>query len=110
MQNEILAKNPRANIRVFAVWLPVLSGDSAQGWDPIVLKDPRVTNYWDPHLLVSTWLGQHGTHSGAIVWDHYFLFGPSASWRSIPGPLAGNGGDVIDVTGQLRAQVRSLLR
>ena len=108
MQNEILAKNPKANIRVYAVWLPALSEDSAQAWDPKVLNDPRVTNYWDPRLLMSTWLGTHVTHSKALVWDHYFLYGPRASWATTPGPLVGSGGDVIDVSAQLERQVHSL--
>ena len=107
MQNELLVKHPSANVRVYAVWEPVLPGDSANGWDPKVLNDPRVTNYWDPHLLLSRWLGEHVTHSGAIVWDHYFLYGPNASWTDAPGPLVGDGGDVIHVTGQLRAQFDS---
>ena len=59
--------------------LPALSGDSAQGWDPEVLNDPRVVNYWDPSEAVSLWFGQLVTHSQGIVWDHYILFGPDAT-------------------------------
>jgi hypothetical protein len=64
---------------------------------------------WDPHLVASSWLGQHVTHSGRIVWDHYFLYGPNASWQGLPGPLVGDGGDVIDVSSQLAGQVQALL-
>ena len=102
-------KNPKANIHVFAVWEPVLGADSASAWDPRVLNDPRVTNYWDPKLQVSQWFGQHLTHSGSVVWDHYFLYGPGASWGNVPGPLVGSGGDVIDVADQLRSQVSPLI-
>jgi hypothetical protein len=109
VQNEILVKNPKADIHVYAVWEPVLGGDSSGAWDPQVLNDPRVINYWDPKLLMSTWLDQHVTHSGSTVWDHYFIYGPSASWQSMPGPLVGSGGDVIDVSGELRNQVDSLI-
>jgi hypothetical protein len=49
-------------------------------------------------------------HSPGITWDHYFLYGPNATWRGVPAPLAGDGGDVIDTGEQLRTQVSSLLK
>jgi len=109
VQNEILRKNPNANVRVFAVWLPALGGDSAQSWDPKVLNDPRVVNYWDPSEAVSLWFGQHVTHTQDIIWDHYILFRPDATWSDVPGPALGDGGDVIGVADQLRTQIRPFL-
>ena len=81
MQNAILATYPTAKIRVFAVWFPVLDGDSRASWDPIVLNDSRVTNFWDPKRSVSIWFGENVTH-----------------------------GDVIETGEQLRTQVISLLK
>jgi hypothetical protein len=43
------------------------------------------------------------------VWDHYFLYGTNASWGSVLGPTVGSGGDVIDVSDQLQAQVSKLI-
>ena len=43
-----------------------------------------------------------------IVWDHYILFGPDATWNDVP--ALGDGGDVIRVADQLRAQIRPFLQ
>jgi hypothetical protein len=109
VQNEILTKNPKAKVRVFAVWLPVLGGDSKDGWDPKILNDPRVTNYWDADQTVSLWFGKNVIHSQGIVWDHYILFGPAATWDTAPRPVIGDGGDVISVVDQLEAQIGPFL-
>ena len=32
---------------MFAIWLPMLAGDSRSAWDSNVLDDPRVIDFWD---------------------------------------------------------------
>jgi hypothetical protein len=46
VHNEILARYPKARLKVLAVWFDMLSGDSRQFLDTKVLGDPRVTYYW----------------------------------------------------------------
>jgi hypothetical protein len=94
VRSNILEKYPKADVRVYAVWFNMLTGDSRDLVDRRVLNDPRVTNYYDPHRVVGSWFAQH-TGGGAIVWDAYFLYGPDATWTSEPGPLVSSGGTVI---------------
>jgi hypothetical protein len=94
VRSNILEKYPKTDVRVYAVWFNMLTGDSRDLVDRRVLDDPRVTNYYDPNRVVGSWFAQH-TEGGGIVWDAYFLYGPDATWTSEPGPLVGSGGTVI---------------
>jgi hypothetical protein len=47
VQDEILAKHPSPTLRVYAVWLPMVPGDTRRAWESRVLADPRVTHLWD---------------------------------------------------------------
>jgi hypothetical protein len=106
--DNILAKHPKANLAVYTVWLPELGG-SRGAWDPSVLPDHRVVNYWDGDELVALWYAAHVADRPGIVWDAFFLYGPAARWRSVPGPLVAGGGTVIDESGRLADAIRPLL-
>src|SRR5688500_10806684 len=45
---EILEKYPKAELRVYVLWMRVLPGDSREGLDASVLADDRVRQFWDP--------------------------------------------------------------
>ena len=100
MQDEILAKNTAANLRVYAVWFDMMPADSRELVDRRVFNDSRVTNFYDPNRVVGTWFAQR-TGAGGIVWDAYFLYGPDATWDSEPGPLVSSGSTVIGSSSDL---------
>jgi hypothetical protein len=101
VQNELLGKHPSAGLVVDVVWLPMLPGDSAQLIDRRVLSDPRVTYYWDPGRTVGAWFSRNVTHKPGITWDAYFLYGPQATWGSVPAPLVSRGSSVIGTQDRL---------
>jgi hypothetical protein len=108
VRDDILAKNPRANLVVYAVWLPELGG-SRDAWSSSVLPDRRVVSYWDGDERVALWYASHVVDQPGIVWDAFFLYGPSARWGSTPGPLVAGGGTVIGESERLQAAIRPLL-
>ena len=90
---------------MFAIWLPMLPGDSRDAWDAHVLDDPRVISLWDGSRLAGRWfadrsLGGLGT-AGDAVWDAYYAFAAKARWRREPLGLLAAGSDIIDNTSGL---------
>ena len=102
---HILNAHPHAKLTVYAIWLPMLAGDSRGAWDAHVLDDPRVVSLWDGSRLAGRWFADHSTGGlgapGDIVWDAYLAFGKNSRWRSEPSGVLASGSDIIDNTGGL---------
>ena len=90
---------------MYAIWLPMLAGDTRGGWDAHVLDDPRVVSLWDGDRLAGKWFADHSTGGlagpGDIVWDAYLAFGSTSRWRSEPSGVLASGSDIIDNTSGL---------
>jgi len=95
-------------VRVYVVWFPVLAGDASATVDSRLLTDRRVTNFWDPNRTVSSWFSAHVADQPGITWDAYFLYGPDATWDSVPAPLASSGSPVISSRDSLAADFKRL--
>jgi len=99
---------------VYAIWLPILPGDSRGGWDAHVLDDPRVVSLWDGSRLAGRWFADHSTGGlgapGDIVWDAYLAFGQGSRWTTEPSGVLASGSDIIDNTGGLERQFIPLLK
>lgn len=104
----MLANHPGLAIRVYAVWFPVLAGDSSVTLDRRLLTDSRATNFWDSKHSVGDWFSEHVTDQPGVTWDAYFLFGPDASWDSTPTPVLSTGSPVIGSRESLAAAVSNL--
>jgi hypothetical protein len=98
---------------VYAIWLPMLAGDSRGAWDAHVLDDPRVVSLWDGSRLAGRWFADHSIGRlrapGDIVWDAYLAFRKSSRWRSEPSGVLAAGSDIIDNTSGLERQFIPLL-
>ncbi len=110
MQRDILEQYPNAGVKVYAVWLPVLGGDSRRGWDAEVMTDPRATHLYDAQRLVGSWFAQNVTLQDGFVWDAYLLYGPDATWSDVPTGLISSGGTIIDKGPELRDKLAPLLK
>jgi hypothetical protein len=109
-RQHILEAHPDAKVTVYAIWMPMLSGDSRSEWDSNVLNDQRVVSLWDGKRLAGTWFADRQIAGlggrGYPVWDAYFAFGKSD--RSLEKPLAA-GSDIIDNTRGLEQRFVPLL-
>lgn len=105
MQQNILEKHPAADLRVYAVWLPMLATDARSEWDPSLLDDPRVQHFWDERRVAGEWLADPDhidlDYPGPIVWDAYLLFRPGARWQDSPTELASAGWTLIGTADKL---------
>ncbi len=97
-------------MRVYAVWLPMLSSDSRGMWDGNNMPDARVTHFWDGGRAIGQWFARNIDGYEGIAWDAYYLYGPDAKWEAIPSPLMGSGSTIYSQRAALKMQVSDLLR
>jgi hypothetical protein len=112
VQEQILEQHPAAKLRVYAVWLPMLSTDARSEWSSDLIADARVTHLWDEERVAGRWFADAdlgGLGSSGIVWDAFFLFGAEAAWEQTPAPLLRSGAPVVSTTDALAAGIRPLL-
>ncbi len=116
MQNELLARYPNADLRVYAVWFNMFPGDSRSNWPPDLLVDARVVHRWDEPKAVGTFFGQSkprmkaqltadskGT-GGEILWDSYLLYDVNARWDVFPTGLTHWGRPIVYARDSLRKE------
>lgn len=109
MQNQLLAQYPSEQLRVYAVWLPMLWGDARHRWNGNTMPDVRVIHFWDGDLQVGQWFAQEVDGYEGIAWDVYYLYGPDATWDTIPSPLIGSGGTIYGERDTLKMHLQTLL-
>jgi hypothetical protein len=109
VQEEILDKNPSAQVQVYAIWFNMLPFDSRAQWDGADLTDPRVVHLWDEQKIAGNWFASHVSESQGTEWDAYFLYDPQATWEHEPSPLVSWGGPVIGKHAQLQSDIAPLL-
>lgn len=121
MQEELLAANTDADLRVYAVWFEMFPGDTRERWPSDVLSGPRVRHYWDEEKVVGSWYGDRipdmqdqlvpgsmGVGDEPVLWDAYLVYGPEAKWAEVPTGLRRWGRTVIGTRESLRAAVEAL--
>jgi hypothetical protein len=106
VRNEILNKNPSADVRVYAVWFDMYPGDARWRWDGEGITDSRVVHFWDEQKTVGTWFSANLTHRDSPTWDFYALYPPEAHDLGSP---SSSGGTIIGRRDQLQASLKPLL-
>ena len=87
----------------------MLWSDSREAWKGTTLPDPRVSHFWDGDLLLGNWFAKEVEGWEGTAWDVYYLYGPEATWETIPEPLLGSGGTIYAERQKLKEQVGTLL-
>ena len=109
MQKQLLAQNPSDQLQVYAVWLPMLWSDAREKWDGTTMPDARVTHFWDGELKAGQWFAKEVDGYEGIAWDVYYLYGPDATWESVPSPLLGSGQTIYAEREKLKTEVQTVL-
>jgi hypothetical protein len=109
VQTQLLAKLPSNQLRVYAVWLPMLGGDAREEWNGNTMPDPRVIHFWDGDTKVGQWFAEKVEGYRGVSWDAYYLYGPDAKWESVPSPLVEMGGTIYSERETLKMQLMRLL-
>ena len=107
-----MLEHPHPNdLRVYAVWLPMMPTDSRRAWSDDVLQGANVREYWDANRAVGTTLARAdvgGLGYSGVVWDAFMLFGRNAAWITAPTPVIASASPVLDGTADLEAGLRRL--
>ena len=88
----------------------MLGGDAREEWDGTTMPDPRVMHFWDGETVVGQWFAKQVDGYEGISWDAYYLYGPDASWGSVPSPLVGSGGTIYGERQTLKTQLSTFLK
>jgi hypothetical protein len=121
-QNDLLARNQDADVRVFVVWFRMYPGDEESRWPRQILLDRRVTQRWDEPKAAGRWFMDHlsdlrPTRGGAgqfpqqtdALWDSYLLFDRNATWNRTPSGVLSWGFTVLRTRQQLAADFQYAL-
>lgn len=110
----ILRRHPGDNIRIFAVWEPMLPTDWGRPSTDVMarLSDPRVTQVWDKNHLIAELVekGADGRQPACCTrnghwWDVIAAYSPASRWTAVaPVPTLLNG-TIVRTAPQLEAQL-----
>jgi len=87
----------------------MLGGDAREEWDGSTMPDARVIHFWDGATLVGQWFAQEVDGYDGIAWDIFYLYGPDATWETVPSPLVSEGVTIFGERYKLRTEVNALL-
>jgi hypothetical protein len=104
VQENVLDRYPDANVRVFAVWLPIIPTDQRFQVADLMVDD-RATHYWDGGQIVGEYFAARDG-AGGVAWDVFYVFGPEAAWGDEP---RATGAPVVTEGSRLEAALRPYL-
>jgi hypothetical protein len=109
VQTQLLDKLPSDQLSVYAVWLAMLGSDAREKWNGTTMPDPRVMHFWDGEYAIGRWFASEVDGYEGIAWDIYYLYGPEATWESVPSPLVDKGATIYREREALKMQLSTLL-
>lgn len=97
------------NVRVFAIWEPVLPTDFAAPSTAALARipDARAAQYWDRSRALSRLLGER--NRSTVVWDYIAVYQPGTPWRDAPPKPVYSDGPVRDVISGAKDAIQRLL-
>ena len=121
MQQTLLRFGSKPSLRVYVVWFNMYSGDARERWNPSLLTDGRVVQYWDEQRTVGRLYLPHVARLWSkradstvppqddALWDAYFLYGPRVRWENQPPDVVSWGAPILRTRDVLEAQLERLL-
>lgn len=86
VQADVVATIADENLRIYAVWAPVLGADSRESalGARRLLPDQRTSHYWDGQKTLAKAFKQPLSLKRSLAWDVYMVFDAQASWDQAP--------------------------
>jgi hypothetical protein len=112
IQEYILKRNPKLDLKVYAVWYEMYPGDSPDHFPEArtLIPDRRVVHYWDQQKDVGRWFyGLVPTDTrGDIEWDAFYLYDRDSIWSDRPTSMLTWGRTILTDRRKLLDQVAQL--
>ena len=87
IQSEVLERLKDSDVRLYAVYLPILRGDREESVPAAITRPPdsRVSYFWDGSgEMAQAYSRVLRLPEDRPAWDVYLLFGREAEWKSEP--------------------------
>ena len=86
VQSKVLEKVKGDDLRVYAVFVPILGSDAESTIAKAAarLPDPRVSRFWDGEGELVRGFAPVLSLGEDPAWDVYLLYGPEAEWKDAP--------------------------
>jgi len=87
IQSKVLEKIKNPDVRVYAVYLPILRGDAESNVTDATkrLPDERVSYFWDGKgEMAQSYASVLKLPAGYVAWDVYMVFNRDAEWKAEP--------------------------
>jgi hypothetical protein len=112
--NALVAQHPKADVRIFVVWEPILPMDVAPPLTMVLrrMSDRRVQQYWDPDHVVAKQMAKDARapqpahdccERSGILWDLAAVYPRGATWSDRMPPALMFNGPVVDVTSEIQS-------
>jgi hypothetical protein len=110
VQDDVLAKYPDRDLKVYAVWLTMVRTDARSEWPRNEIVDPRATHFWDERKAVGTALAARDDLKSwrPVAWDIWAMYSPGTTWSAEAPRPAASGRTIIRTRDQLEAAVAAL--
>jgi hypothetical protein len=114
IQEYVLKRNPKLNIRVYSVWYQMYPGDSPRHFPGAQkrMPDRRVSHFWDQPKDIGRWFrtAVPTDYQGEIQWDAFYLYGADSVWTDTPTSLLTWGRTILKDRKKLTDTIAQLLR
>jgi len=87
----------------------MLWSDSREMWKGTTMPDARVLHFWDGERKIGEWFAEQIDGYEGVAWDTYYLYGPEATWETVPSSLVSSGGTIYGERQALEMQMHTLL-
>ena len=106
---QLLREINSQEVRVFAIWEPVLPTDFVAPSTAALARIPdrRAAQYWDRNRALSHLLGEHSRST--IVWDYIAVYAPGTLWQDAPPKPVYSGNPVRDAISEAKESIQHLL-
>ena len=105
---ELLREVNHPNLRVFAIWEPVLATDLSAPSSATLkrISDKRAAQFWDKGRLLSRALGEKDADT--IVWDRILIYERGQLWQDSPPKAFFEDGPVVNIIEGARGALKNI--
>jgi hypothetical protein len=106
---QLLREINSREVRVFAIWEPVLPTDLVAPSTATLARIPdvRAAQYWDRNRALSHLLGEDSRST--VVWDYIAVYAPGTLWQDAPPKPVYSGNPVRDAISGAKESIQQPL-
>jgi len=110
VQDDLLAKYPDRDLKVFVIWLALSRTDARSEWPRNEIVDPRARHFWDPGKAVGIALAAREDLKSwrPVAYDIWTMYPPGLTWGDEAPRPAASGRTIIKTRAELGTAIAAL--